>query len=231
MFGGNTFMPFRTLGPGPPEVGMINNKSYIDPPSPPISQHLDENYICNSTHMSKTCRKSEKCVCTHIEYLPLNKVVEFVYYNPDNPNSTLNHPMHHHGVSFQVRGMGTFPDNFVVNECNVRKFHESGMMCSKQKKYPLMDTVPLFAHGYLVYRIYTSNPVGLSLEEPRFMNRSFIPNWNLHGYWLIHCHIDMHMAAGMKFVVHVGTKEDLPPVPKDFPKCGRYLPPIQLCQD
>nr|CAD7200514.1 unnamed protein product [Timema douglasi] len=149
---------YRALGQDSVEMGLINNISYVDPPGTPISQHIDENYICNRTHLSRTCKKSEICVCTHIEYLPLNKVVEFVFYNPDSPQSTLNHPMHHHGVSFQVRGMGTFPANFKVNEHNVRELHESGKLCSKRDKYPLMDTVPLFAHGYLVYRIYTSNP-------------------------------------------------------------------------
>nr|CAD7439510.1 unnamed protein product [Timema bartmani] len=158
-FSTGTYMPFRSLGKHSPQIGMINNCSYIDPPSTPISQDIDEDTICNKTHLSLTCRKSEMCVCTHIESVPLNKVVELVFYSPDAAGSPINHPMHHHGVSYQVRGMGTFDDDFVVNEHNVRKLHECGKMYSnKSGKYPLMDTVPLFAHGYLVYRIYTDNP-------------------------------------------------------------------------
>nr|CAD7264259.1 unnamed protein product [Timema shepardi] len=163
-----------TLGGDSVEMGRINNISYVDPPVTPISQHLSENYICNRTHLSHTCKKSEMCVCTHIEYLPLNKVVEFVFYNPDNPQSTLNHPMHHHGVSYQVRGMGTFPANFKVNEHNVRKLHESGKLCSNRDKYPLMDTVPLFAHGYLdgPGDLRGSHPVCPSKLGPGVLNSS-----------------------------------------------------------
>nr|CAD7586405.1 unnamed protein product [Timema genevievae] len=108
----------NALGKHDPQLGMINNISDFDLEGPIISQYIDEDIICNKTHLSPTCRKSEICVCKHIETLPLNKVVELVFYSPDR-------------------------------------------------------------------------------------------------YWLIHCHFDMHMIAGMKFVLHVGTKEDLPPVPKE----------------
>ncbi|PSN45772.1 Laccase [Blattella germanica] len=43
-------------------------------------------------------------------------------------------------------------------------------------------------------------------------------------YWLFHCHFVKHHVAGMSLVVQVGEPEDLPPVPKGFPKCGNYLP-------
>lgn len=48
------------------------------------------------------------------------------------------------------------------------------------------------------------------------------------GYWLFHCHFIFHIVIGMNLVLHVGTQNDLPPVPHNFPRCGDHLPPIQL---
>jgi hypothetical protein len=47
------------------------------------------------------------------------------------------------------------------------------------------------------------------------------------GYWLFHCHFLYHVPSGMSVVLHVGDREDLPHVPRGFPRCGNFLPPIQ----
>jgi len=46
------------------------------------------------------------------------------------------------------------------------------------------------------------------------------------GYWLFHCHFIYHQMIGMDILLQVGNQEDIPPVPKNFPKCGQYLPMI-----
>ena len=46
----------------------------------------------------------------------------------------------------------------------------------------------------------------------------------ISGYWLFHCHFLYHHATGMSMVMQVGDPEDIPPVPRNFPRCGDYLP-------
>ena len=40
------------------------------------------------------------------------------------------------------------------------------------------------------------------------------------GFWFFHCHTDTHLFQGMALLIKVGDYSDLPPVPKDFPRCG-----------
>ena len=44
----------------------------------------------------------------------------------------------------------------------------------------------------------------------------------LTGVWFFHCHIEFHADIGMGLLIQVGDKEDMPPVPKNFPKCGNW---------
>lgn len=46
------------------------------------------------------------------------------------------------------------------------------------------------------------------------------------GYWLFHCHFDVHSLTGMQIIFHVGEQSDLPPVPPGFPTCGSFKPPV-----
>lgn len=46
------------------------------------------------------------------------------------------------------------------------------------------------------------------------------------GYWLLHCHLDFHMEAGMSVILKVGEdKKDIPPPPANFPQCRDFPPP------
>ena len=51
-------------------------------------------------------------------------------------------------------------------------------------------------------------------------------NFSSSGYWLFHCHLSFHIEVGMGLIFKVGEEHDFPPVPKDFPKCGSWLPPM-----
>ena len=46
------------------------------------------------------------------------------------------------------------------------------------------------------------------------------------GYWLFHCHLSFHIEVGMGLIFKVGEHSDFPPVPKSFPTCGNWLPPM-----
>jgi hypothetical protein len=44
------------------------------------------------------------------------------------------------------------------------------------------------------------------------------------GMWFFHCHFMYHLATGLAVVIQVGNDGDWPPVPRNFPRCGNYLP-------
>jgi hypothetical protein len=42
------------------------------------------------------------------------------------------------------------------------------------------------------------------------------------GTWMFHCHLDFHSEIGMSMLLKVGKKNDLPPEPEGWPKCGNF---------
>ena len=64
---------------------------------------------------------------------------------------------------------------------------------------PIKDTVIVPARGYTVVRLRTDNP----------------------GYWLMHCHMELHAQEGMAIVFNVAP-ELHPAKPPGFPLCGDF---------
>lgn len=74
-----------------------------------------------------------------------------------------------------------------------------------ETQYPTVkDTIAVPSGGFARIRFKASNP----------------------GYWFFHCHYEWHMHVGMRAIVRVGQKSDMKTPPKDFPKCGNYLPSV-----
>ena len=163
------------------------------------------------------------CTCTHvidISRVKQGDALDLVITNspgtkpPDNPESS--HPVHLHGHSFYVVKVG-YPDYYPNGtykspnkdiECIVEK---SGDPCeqfitvetetdgsftrlqtvrwkgdmppeevlNRDISFPLKDTVIVPYGGYTVIRFITDNP----------------------GWWLLHCHIEIHQLEGMAAVV------------------------------
>ena len=63
------------------------------------------------------------------------------------------------------------------------------------------DVITTVTNGFIVTQFTANNP----------------------GYWLVHCHIDSHVADGMAVVIKVGERKDWH-ITKDFPKCGDFDP-------
>lgn len=102
--------------------------------------------------------------------------------------------------------MGRSPDTTVkkINLKHALELDRKGLLNRQFKGPTLKDTIAVPNNGYVVLRFRADNP----------------------GYWLFHCHFMFHIAIGMNLVIHVGTQNDLPPVPPNFPTCGHHLPPI-----
>ena len=60
--------------------------------------------FCNSRSVGGNC-SSEFCECVHVEKVDLRDVVEFVLVD-EGKTFDANHPMHLHGYSYRVVGMG-----------------------------------------------------------------------------------------------------------------------------
>lgn len=126
-----------------------------------------------------------------------------------------------HGRHFYVLKMG-FPTynstNFILESnqdinckntlhCNEKSWKDStwlnGNVPDMSNKNPTYrDTIPVPMGGYVVIRFIADNP----------------------GWWYAHCHLMLHQMAGMAFAMKVGTHEEMPVPPSNFPHdCGDYL--------
>nr|CAH7744303.1 unnamed protein product [Callosobruchus chinensis] len=118
------------------------------------------------------------------------------------------HSFHLHGYSFKVLGMGTPADLNITaaNTTIIKALDEQGLLERNLIDPPGKDTVTVPNHGYVIFRFRANNP----------------------GFWLLHCHFDVHMQVGMSAVIQVGDWSDLPPIPYGFPRCHNYVPDINM---
>lgn len=142
----------------------------------------------------------------------------------------LNHPLHLHGHTFVITGMGQhfdqekYDNNVFVRDQPINHFP------------PKRDTVSVPSHGYAITRMRAINPGTFLCNFVIVFTFYFNHNCNIillcnirliSGFWIIHCHFEWHLGIGMALVLQVGEHEDMVPTPKGFPKCGNYLPDIK----
>ncbi|XP_076235741.1 uncharacterized protein LOC143180095 [Calliopsis andreniformis] len=188
----------------------ISNISFVSPPSPPLSQINDipDGQFCNSNNLPPNC-DSTSCSCTHMVDIKRDAVVEVVLIDRFGaPN--IYHPFHLHGFHYHVFAMGQPFGPLIDNntEITLELFKEMDKNNQIKRNFdypPGKDTIAIPNNGYVIFRFLADNP----------------------GYWLLHCHTVFHQIVGMETIMHVGKREDLPPVPKNFPKCGNYVPKIK----
>ncbi|XP_050461961.1 uncharacterized protein LOC126856957 [Cataglyphis hispanica] len=183
--------------------GVIDGISFKFPPSPPLSQSKDipNNQYCNRTIQPENCANGV-CMCTHKLDIPLNSIVEILLID-EVQGTNLSHPFHMHGHAFYVMAMGQVAKSS-INWKMVQKMDKANQVNRCFDKPVKKDTITVPYNGYVVLRFLANNP----------------------GYWLFHCHFIYHQMAGMEILLKVGNQEDVPPVPRNFPKCGQYSPTI-----
>ncbi|KOC69892.1 Laccase-5 [Habropoda laboriosa] len=206
----NQYAEFIVPGPGVSVSATLDGVEYISPPSPPLSQYRDvspEQY-CNSQNLPRGC--SSNCKCTHLLKVALNSLVEIVLIDTSQVEQ-LSHPFHLHGYAFRVVSMGqplgpySFTGNAtVITTDYVKQLDSEGKIERNLDTAPGKDTLAVPNNGYVVLRFVANNP----------------------GFWLFHCHFVYHQIVGMEVVIQVGELRDLPPVPRNFPKCGNFEPDI-----
>ncbi|KAK3103109.1 hypothetical protein FSP39_016527 [Pinctada imbricata] len=205
-------------------IDTINGKSFVFPPVSAISQPDQIQPSCDNPECSTFC------FCTHTIPLNHDDTVQIVMTSNVGFSPDFGHPIHLHGHSFHVLkvGYGKYNDTkgtYITNSDDVscdndQNRVQENVFCVKPKwsnsswggdnipglelhNAPLKDTVMVPRGGYVVIRFKADNP----------------------GLWMLHCHIALHVMAGMSLVFNESFP-NLPPVPDGFPKCNRY-PPVR----
>ncbi|XP_029167358.1 laccase-1-like isoform X1 [Nylanderia fulva] len=175
----------------------LNHISLKLPPYPLLPERnlIKPDQFCNSSTV-EGC-ENDYCACTHVLQVKLNSVVELVLID-EGVQYDANHPFHLHGYQFRVVAMERIGRTATVAE--VKELDRQGLINRRFTRAPLKDTVTVPDGGYTIVRFYADNP----------------------GYWLFHCHIEFHAEIGMALIFKVGEHEDMPPVPRNFPKCGDW---------
>uniref|UniRef100_A0A1B0BSP1 Plastocyanin-like domain-containing protein n=1 Tax=Glossina palpalis gambiensis TaxID=67801 RepID=A0A1B0BSP1_9MUSC len=147
--------------------------------------------FCNITMLTAKGFNCEKrlCQCTNVLHLPAFKHIELVVTS----KSDAAHPIHLHGYTFRVVGMGYLgPDNIL----KIEEIDRKQPLPRRLMNAPLKDTVQVPGHGYTIIRLFTDNP----------------------GYWFLHCHISTHGENGMLAVLRVGGDDEMKLCP--LSNCG-----------
>ncbi|PSN35801.1 hypothetical protein C0J52_21815 [Blattella germanica] len=190
--------------PGPNAItSCVNNISMVSPPSPILSQPHDipSNLFCPKGDKPTPVCGKEFCECFHLIKIPLGAVVQILLVDAGRVPGPMNHPFHLHGYTFHVLTLDVFGGNNTLE--NVRASLNDGKLPQGISTKPITkDTLAIPSNGYAVIRFKADNP----------------------GFWLFHCHFLYHLTTGMAAVLQVGNHEDVPPVPRNFNRCGDYLP-------
>ncbi|KAJ9592210.1 hypothetical protein L9F63_001211 [Diploptera punctata] len=202
------FNRFLQTAPDRTVILWMNGIQFHTPTSPLLTQYKNNSksiFCVNGTDGNPTCPTFPEniCHCLSIFHVRLGTTVQFVLIDKSSEKG-LNHPFHLHGITYNVLSMGYLPKHLL----NARDINE----LLKRKKIPVSsapiykDTLAVPSGGFAVIRFVADNP----------------------GYWFFHCHFVFHHAAGMAAVVQIGDPEDFPPMPKNLPKCGNFLPPVKV---
>uniref|UniRef100_A0A1A9WRU6 Uncharacterized protein n=1 Tax=Glossina brevipalpis TaxID=37001 RepID=A0A1A9WRU6_9MUSC len=147
--------------------------------------------FCNATTFNAkgfNCQK-RLCRCTNVLHLPAFKHIELVISSKSNGA----HPVHLHGYTFRVIGMGYLGPEYIEN---IKEIDEKKPLIRRLTNAPLKDTVQVPGYGYTIIRLFTDNP----------------------GYWFLHCHISTHGENGMLAVLRVGEDDEMKLCP--LSNCG-----------
>lgn len=182
----------------------LNHISMKLPSSPLLLARPPADNFCNTTNIDEVCKDlTGYCECSHVLSVKLNSVVEVIIVD-EGVTFDANHPFHLHGHNFRVVGMRRLNASTTIEQ--VKAFDKAGLLKRNLKNAPIKDTVTVPDGGYTVIRFKADNP----------------------GYWLFHCHIEFHVEVGMALVFKVGEHNEMPPLPREFPTCGSYLPDDNL---
>ncbi|KAI6197103.1 hypothetical protein M3Y94_01185400 [Aphelenchoides besseyi] len=182
---------------------------------------LCDPFKCDRFHSD---RWDHNCDCFYHYTFELGDIVQMTIYNMGDGGRLGNgysHPIHIHGTHFYVMKIGYpqyFPENMTIKAMNldIPCFDTTKKCVDLQWSDPswargnvpemehnpsFRDTINLPTGGYVTLRFRATNP----------------------GWWYAHCHLMLHHMGGTAFSFRVGSPEQIPAPPPNFPySCGIY---------
>lgn len=189
------------------QIPQINGMTFQYPSSPILSQpeNTPEDLICSLENRSKMCENTPVfCECVQILELPQKKIVDLIFINEGFGGNT-SFTFHVHGYSVNIIGRQNFEQP--ISRKEIISMYRNKKLRYNLKDPPRKDTFVVPNKGYVILRFQTDN----------------------HGYWLWEVRSTGISPAitgpGMQFLMRVGSRENLPMVPLNFPTCGNNKKP------
>lgn len=209
-------------GPGNPIVNAFNNHELRFPRSP-LTTHYDKNDQTDFCDVTSLCTDPTGCKCTTVLDIEYNVTVRLVV-STVGAEKRFSHPIHIHGHSVHILKVGfgqyssetgalvaSSPDITCAKDGNdegsldeMRCLHPR--LRSSNQTFPLdkftvrKDTFTVPAGGYVILQFRSDNP----------------------GYWLFHCHVQLHQRDGMAFVIKEAVEKVRAP-PQEMKFCNSFL--------
>ncbi|XP_068249586.1 uncharacterized protein [Palaemon carinicauda] len=189
----------------------INNLSFRGTSTPLlVDQKPLKTENCSAEGVRRGHCTEDFCECLHTLTVNVGTVVDLVLIGEGN-STDAPHPVHLHGYKFWVLSQVdasavpevtpregeniTFPAGMTRDKAI--RLDEDGLLKKYLEDPVVKDTVVVPAGGYAVVRIAAIN----------------------NGFWVLESQVLFDSQAGMSLVLQVGSENDIPAKPKDFPTC------------
>ncbi|XP_015607491.1 laccase-6 isoform X2 [Cephus cinctus] len=208
---GFTYYPaYLSLLPSGGRISQINGVTFKYPTSPILSQpeNTPEEQICSVEGRSNFCKESPLfCECIQIIEVQPDKLIEVILID-EGFGGDVSHTFHVHGYNVSIVGLGTLKRPISKEE--IMALNDEQQLFRNLLDPPMKDTFTVPNKGYAILRFYTDN----------------------RGYWLWEARstgiAPTIYGPGMQFLMRVGTRENMPTVPIDFPSCGNNKRPDMI---
>lgn len=178
---------------------------------------LDETSVCSAA--DKQSQLFPECACTIVRNISTYNQTVRIILSATKQNYNMAHPIHLHGHDFHVVKIGYGKYNATTGRivgdsdditcdgngaCTTGSIvpsadPEYGQVGKIKSQTPTRDTVTVPAGGYVIVYLRSVNP----------------------GYWLLHCHTELHLFEGMGLVLNeVESMQNSPPT--GLQSCGNF---------
>ncbi|XP_046744666.1 laccase-2-like [Diprion similis] len=210
IYGFSHYPTYLSLSTTEARIPQINGMTFKYPPSPILSQpeNTPDDILCSFEAKSEFCENTPRfCECLQIFEVPVNKTVELVVID-EGFGGNASQTFHVHGYQLSVVGTDSFEKP--VTKAEVKALDLSQGLPRNLLNPPKKDTFTVPNKGYAIVRFRTDN-LGYWLWEARSTGTS--PTTS---------------SPGMQFLMQVGSRENMPTVPIDFPSCGNNKKPDMI---
>ena len=201
-------------------ISSINDKNFAFPPSPLTTYHenIPTSAFCD---VNFNCTVEKGCRCTTAMDFPYNRTIRVVMSSIGiERNAT--HPQHFHGHSVHVVAIGhgtyssvngtllastrdlschTEDDSTTLDQdrCPNPRWRDPNEQFSLDQYTVRKDTVVVPSGGYVVVQFRSNNP----------------------GFWLLHCHMELHLHEGKALIMREAVDQMTTP-PEGMKSCGSF---------